>query len=259
MLARLSKAPDPSSSLVSNGFFIVPVPGVNGAQPHFLDGKTVVLTGVFPEVGGGAGLGLGKERTKKMCEAFGARVVSAVSGKTDILLVGKAPGAKKVGDARKLPRCQLISLRDLRDSIEGKTTLAIAPAAEISKFSKGFAGNGIAKNMSRGELAVLRGDVEIVMIDDTPPSKATSKRKLKEKEEEEEDEGEGEDGDEDSGSSEGNVGGSGGEDIITCDSCGIDCTAQSWLYCDSDQCNECISANDRETAQLLRNGVSARW
>ena len=32
------------------------------------------MTGVFPEVGGGAGLNLGKERVKAMIESFGGRV-----------------------------------------------------------------------------------------------------------------------------------------------------------------------------------------
>lgn len=43
--------------------FVAPVPGVNGAQaPHAMSGKTVVLTGTFPELGGGCGLDLGKAR-----------------------------------------------------------------------------------------------------------------------------------------------------------------------------------------------------
>jgi hypothetical protein len=46
--------------------FIVPRPGLNGALENSLAGKTVVLTGVFPELGGGAGLGLGKIKAKAM-------------------------------------------------------------------------------------------------------------------------------------------------------------------------------------------------
>jgi len=38
----------------------MPCPGLNGAQTGSLNGKTVVLTGVFPEAGGGMGLNLGK-------------------------------------------------------------------------------------------------------------------------------------------------------------------------------------------------------
>jgi len=69
-----------------------PVPGRNGAQSEALKGKTVVLTGVFPEIGGGMGLNLGKERLKAIVTAFGGRVTSSVSSKTDILIVGCQPG-----------------------------------------------------------------------------------------------------------------------------------------------------------------------
>ena len=69
-----------------------PVPGRNGAQSEALKGKTVVLTRVFPEIGGGMGLNLGKERLKAIVTAFGGRVTSSVSSKTDILIVGCQPG-----------------------------------------------------------------------------------------------------------------------------------------------------------------------
>lgn len=38
------------------GLFVVPRPGVNGALASSLSGKTFVLTGTFPELGGGAAL-----------------------------------------------------------------------------------------------------------------------------------------------------------------------------------------------------------
>ena len=38
-----------------------------------LEGKKFVLTGTFPEIGGGAGLSLGKERTKSIIEDFGGK------------------------------------------------------------------------------------------------------------------------------------------------------------------------------------------
>jgi hypothetical protein len=46
------------STLVASKFEM-PVKGKNGAVTNSLDGKTIVLTGVFPEIGGGAGLNLG--------------------------------------------------------------------------------------------------------------------------------------------------------------------------------------------------------
>ena len=46
--------------------FTVPRPGVKGAVAGVLDGKRFVLTGTFPELGGGTGLSLGKDKTKSM-------------------------------------------------------------------------------------------------------------------------------------------------------------------------------------------------
>lgn len=75
--------------------FEMPRPG-GAVSKTALKGKTVVLTGTFPEVGGGTGLTLGKDRVKSMVESFGGKVTSAISGQTDILIVGKEPGASKV-------------------------------------------------------------------------------------------------------------------------------------------------------------------
>lgn len=65
--------------------FKMPVPGRDGCLPDLLAGKRVVLTGVFPEVGGGAGLSLGKDKVKAMIESFGGRVTGSISGKTDMV------------------------------------------------------------------------------------------------------------------------------------------------------------------------------
>lgn len=82
----------PTKELVTRRTFVMPVPGVNGAQTDALVGKTFVLTGTFPEVGGGSGLNLGKEKVKAMIERFGGRMTTAVSGNTDYLVVGQLPG-----------------------------------------------------------------------------------------------------------------------------------------------------------------------
>ena len=95
-------APPSNTVAVSGGKYIPPKPGVNGAPHGALAGKTVVMTGLFPEIGGGSGLGLGKDRLKAILTAFGARVTGSVSGKTDILITGKEPGMAKVKQARAL-------------------------------------------------------------------------------------------------------------------------------------------------------------
>ena len=58
-----------SSALATRGAaprerFIVPVPGRDGVKGGSLSGKTFCLTGIFPELGGGTGLALGKERAQ---------------------------------------------------------------------------------------------------------------------------------------------------------------------------------------------------
>ena len=65
---------------------------------------------------GGAGLELGKARCRAMIEAFGGRVTSAVSGKTDYLVVGKSPGAKKVSEAiaKGVPTVDIAGLKAVR-------------------------------------------------------------------------------------------------------------------------------------------------
>jgi NAD-dependent DNA ligase len=72
--------------------FKIPRPGKDGAaDSNLYDGKRFVLTGVFPEIGGGIGLDQGKAKVKALVESFGGRVTSAVSGVTDYLIVGRNP------------------------------------------------------------------------------------------------------------------------------------------------------------------------
>ena len=73
-VARGAAKPQTAVGAAVRQKFVVPVPGVNGAKPHALAGKTLVLTGVFPELGGGCGLNLGKARLTALVEQFGGRV-----------------------------------------------------------------------------------------------------------------------------------------------------------------------------------------
>lgn len=134
--------------------FVVPLPDSN---PECLNGKTIVLTGIFPEIGGGVGLNLGKDRMKRMIKSFGGKVTSAVSGRTDYLIVGQEPGMSKVSKAREMPKCQLVSPRDLVRSIEGQAELKELPAPEISSFSTGFRNNGLALLPSREDNEAAAG------------------------------------------------------------------------------------------------------
>ena len=125
--------------------FEMPRPGVGKARAGCLDGLTCVLTGVFPEVGGGAGLSLGKARVKGMVESFGGRVTSAVSGKTDVLIVGKEPGMSKVSKGRSQQKCTLVNLEDFANGIREDTVGSMLENAHSKpvmigedEFSKGY-------------------------------------------------------------------------------------------------------------------------
>ncbi|KAA8493341.1 DNA ligase [Porphyridium purpureum] len=140
----------------SLGRYEIPVPGQGDVvvPPEYMAGETVVLTGIFPELGGGAGLSLGKDRAKKMLSAFGAKVTSSISGKTTILLLGNEPGMSKVSQARS-HGLTLMSAQQFKDEVEGRAsrqdTLAHPP--RISSFSSGYMGRtGLALGASAEEL-----------------------------------------------------------------------------------------------------------
>ncbi|KAJ3102270.1 hypothetical protein HK100_004395, partial [Physocladia obscura] len=127
-------------------------------NPDFLQGQTIVLTGIFPEIGGGMGLNLGKDRLKAICESFGARVTSAVSGRTTLLIVGEEPGMAKVTQARMQEKCRLIGIRDFTCCIEGKQDINESfHAPQIEGFSAGYNFNGRALNASAYEYNLAVG------------------------------------------------------------------------------------------------------
>ena len=120
--------------------WIMPKPGRGNAAEGSLKGETCVLTGVFPEVGGGVGLNLGKDRVKAMIASFGGRVTGSVSGKTTLLVVGKEPGFGKVRQARE-KGVRLVSLDELGRGLH-QGALPAPGAGEspmkIDSFSKGY-------------------------------------------------------------------------------------------------------------------------
>ena len=152
---------------------VVPRPGVGLANVSAYAGKTVVLTGVFPELGGGAGLNLGKDRARALIESFGGRVTSAVSGKTDVLLCGREPGMSKVSQAR-ARGTTLLSFDQLCLTLESGAAapakgsaeaLALTEGVNITSFSSGYWGNGLANSASDAALAYAARGPERVTAD----------------------------------------------------------------------------------------------
>jgi len=127
--------------------FVIPVPG-KGAPAASLAGKSFVVTGTFPEVGGGKGFKLGKERVQKMIQSFGGKVSSSISGRTDVLVVGKSPGASKVKKARANKKISMVSIRDVKAGIErGCLKAASAKPMVIKDFARGFGPKKATKPM----------------------------------------------------------------------------------------------------------------
>jgi BRCT domain type II-containing protein len=121
--------------------FKIPRPGMNGSIANVFAETKFVLTGIFPEVGGGMGLNLGKERLKTMIESFGGKVTSGLSGKTNFLVVGLQPGFCKVADAkrRNIPMVDIMALQ-ARILGQVESLEAAGPPPEIQSYSAGYQG-----------------------------------------------------------------------------------------------------------------------
>jgi BRCT domain type II-containing protein len=93
-----------------------------GAQGGILEGLRFILMGVWPDQGGGHGLTLGKERVKSHIEKFGGIVTKSFSRLTNALVIGNAPGPKKVIEAHN-QSMKIITLAQLNNLILGDLTL----------------------------------------------------------------------------------------------------------------------------------------
>ncbi|CAM9858671.1 unnamed protein product [Chrysoparadoxa australica] len=158
--------------------FTVLQPGRNGAVPGALLGKTIVLTGVFPEVGGGTGLNLGKDRLKAMIKSFGGKVTGSVSGRTNYLIVGKEPGISKVSQARE-KGIQMMDTRALTEACMGTPIAELPPVAPITSFSAGYRGNSLAIGASPHELALAAGYVQAIQPEPVQKRDAPSAEEAK--------------------------------------------------------------------------------
>lgn len=110
---------------------------VPDALKHFL----VVITGVFPEMGGGCGLHEGKDKATEVLVGSGASVKAGVTkamSKTAkaFVLVGDRPGASKVFKAQAMD-IKLINMDGLRRLLAGEL-LADVDTAVVNGFSAGY-------------------------------------------------------------------------------------------------------------------------
>merc|ERR1719335_916040 len=83
-----------------------------------------------------------------MIESFGGRVTGSVSGKTDVLVVGKEPGISK---ASKMENCSLLNLESLCDGINNDEVVETIEGAEpmvIENFSMGYKKGGVYNSLA---------------------------------------------------------------------------------------------------------------
>ena len=154
------------------------------ATAKALSGKKFVMTGIFPELGGGVGLNLGKDKARELIETFGGRVVGGVSGATTHLLVGTEPGASKVEKARGR-NMTLVNVQDLQKCLNLGDQAARDQLGQekviIEAFSGGFYGNSKAYDMSEEKLQVLAGLKDAPRLEDALPASSVPKPKPKPK------------------------------------------------------------------------------
>lgn len=178
---------------------------------------------------------MGKDKLKALVASFGGRVTGSVSGKTDILIVGKDPGFSKVSEARKRS-IQLVGLKDLALGLQaagGMDIVDIKPM-KIKNFSSGYRGNGLVTSASEEELAIAQGlkEAKVVTKQRIKGTKkvnnsTTKKRSVKAND----------------------------FDNVTCDSCGVDCTSHSWFVQESES-DFCDACNPGGSAVQQCNGVT---
>jgi len=122
-----------------------------------------------------------------MIQSFGGRVTTSISGKTNVLLVGKEPGMSKVSKARDKPKIMLADIRDLKEgldagleSLEDFDFTQREEPMKIESFSAGYYKggeyNGLALTAGVKEYAEAQGfkpqkNDEVDELDEDPSKK----------------------------------------------------------------------------------------
>jgi hypothetical protein len=107
-----------------------------GAVQGSLEGLRFVLSGTWPNLGGGSGLEVGKQRLKARIKQFGRRVTGAISGVTNVLVIGESPGPKKLVEALE-KEVKVIDIDILNHMIQGELTLDEIRSLNVNASDKG--------------------------------------------------------------------------------------------------------------------------
>lgn len=92
-----------------------------GTTTTCLQGKRFVITGVFPELENSTGVDCGKRAVRELIEECEGIVTSAVTGRTEYLVVGDEPGQKKLASA-KAKGVKTLNRNELHALIEGSSS-----------------------------------------------------------------------------------------------------------------------------------------
>jgi len=104
---------------------------------------TIVKSGKFPQWGDPDGpneKNQGRDKLKALVEVFGGTFRTAVSGKTDIMIVGKEPGEVSVAKATWTDRCKFMSLEDFLEGLRQGDVLERAKAWEDFNYEGEWSG-----------------------------------------------------------------------------------------------------------------------
>jgi NAD-dependent DNA ligase len=93
-----------------------------GAIANSLKGLRFVLSGTWPDLGGGQGLTPGKLCLKSRIEKFGGSVTTTFSHLTNFLVIGTSPGPKKVIEVHK-KKVKIIDIDKLTKIIVGELAI----------------------------------------------------------------------------------------------------------------------------------------
>ena len=136
-LACIATAGREVNGTSATGCFNMLKPGLHGAvNEKILAGKTFVIAGYFPEVGGGDSTAPGVANIKIMIESFGGKANTSFSKKSNFLLVGKdsAPKKFKASEERGLvvvTLCRLQLLLMGQTSFEALENMPAVTSADV--------------------------------------------------------------------------------------------------------------------------------
>ena len=132
---------------------------VSETETGILKGSVVVLSGVFPDIGGGSGLRLGKDAMKEMITKNGGRVAGCFSGKTTLLVIGEEPGIAKTQQAASR-NVHVVNFPGFLRLLAGAPIDSI-DAPQISDFSDGYEGGGRKLTTGEDEIAALKESISL--------------------------------------------------------------------------------------------------